>query len=69
MQARREIIREASGGYNKLSKKEKMARFRFRGSRCRLQAYYHVHFTTFLNGALEQALALAAVMVQNMLKT
>jgi len=39
MQARRGIIREASGGYNKLSKKEKMARFRFRGSRCRLQSY------------------------------
>jgi hypothetical protein len=69
MQTRREIIREASGGYNELSKKEKMARFRFRGSRYHLQAYYHVHFTTFLNGALEQALALAAVMVQNMLKT
>lgn len=27
MQARREIIREASRGYNELSKKEKMARF------------------------------------------
>lgn len=27
MQARREIIWEASEGYNKLSKKEKMARF------------------------------------------
>jgi hypothetical protein len=27
MQARREIIREVSRGYNELSKKEKMARF------------------------------------------
>lgn len=43
MQARREIIREASGGYNELSKKEKVARFRFRGSRCRLQLYLYLY--------------------------